>query len=48
MLKKRWRNVLAITKKAKENIEEEHNAEYYGFSTLQYFEEYIYTNKDTN
>ena len=37
--------------KAKENIEEEHNAEYCSFSTLQYFEEYIYpneNNKDTN
>ena len=38
-------------KKAKENIEEEHNAEYCSYSTLQYFEEYIYNEdqiKNTN
>lgn len=35
--------------KAKENIQEEHNARYCSYSTLQYFEEYIYTikTKDT-
>lgn len=31
---------------AKENIQEEHNAAYCSFSTLQYFEEYIYQNKE--
>lgn len=31
---------------AKENIQEEHNAEYCSFSTLQYFEEYIYPSKE--
>ena len=33
---------IANYKKAKSNIKEKHNAEYCKFSTLQYFEEYIY------
>ena len=33
-------------KKAKENIQEPHNAEYCSYSTLQYFEKYIYINED--
>ena len=33
---------------AKENTQEEHNAEYCRYSTLQYFEEYIYLNREHN
>lgn len=33
-------------KKAKSNIKEKHNAEYCKFSTLQYFEEYIYNDEN--
>lgn len=50
-VKEKMEKCIGNYKKAKENIEEEHNAEYCGFSTLQYFEEYIYSdesNKDTN
>lgn len=36
-------------KKAKENLDEPHNAEYCSYSTLQYFEDYIYpTTKPTD
>ena len=45
-VKEKMEKCIANYKKAKENIEEEHNAEYCKFSTLQYFEEYIYNNKD--
>ena len=50
-VKEKMEKCIGNYKKAKENIEEKHNAEYCGFSTLQYFEEYIYSdesNKDTN
>lgn len=35
-------------KKAKSNIKEGHNAEYCRYSTLQYFEEYIFTDTEHN
>lgn len=50
-VKEKMEKCIGNYKKAKENIEEEHNAEYCGFSTLQYFEEYIYSDEnkeDTN
>lgn len=49
-VKEKMEKCILNYKKAKENIEEEHNAEYCSYSTLQYFEEYIYKeqNKDTN
>ena len=50
-VKEKMEKCISNYKKAKENIEEEHNAKYCSFSTLQYFEEYIYlneSNKDTN
>ena len=56
LLGKEWRvkekmeKCIGNYKRAKENIEEEHNAEYCAFSTLQYFENYIFAvaTKDTN
>ena len=41
-VKEKMEKCIANYKKAKSNIKEKHNAEYCKFSTLQYFEEYIY------
>lgn len=41
-VKEKMEKCIENYKKAKEHIEEKHNAEYCSFSTLQYFEEYIY------
>lgn len=44
-VKEKMEKCITNYKKAKANIEEEHNAEYCRFSTLQYFEKYIYNNE---
>lgn len=41
-VKEKMEKCIGNYKKAKANIKERHNAEYCSFSTLQYFEEYIY------
>ncbi len=41
-VKEKMEKCIANYKKAKSNIKEQHNAEYCQFSTLQYFEKYIY------
>lgn len=45
-VKEKMEKCIANYKKAKSNIKEKHNAEYCNFSTLQYFEEYIYNNEE--
>lgn len=47
-IKEKMEKCIANYKKAKENIEEEHNAKYCSYSTLQYFEEYIYNDEEQN
>ena len=46
-VKEKMEKCIANYKKAKENLEIEHNAEYCRYSTLQYFEEYIYNKEIT-
>lgn len=43
-VKEKMEKCIENYKKAKANVKEKHNAEYCRFSTLQYFEEYIYDN----
>lgn len=46
-VKEKMEKCIENYKKAKENITKKHNAEYCSFSTLQYFEEYIYYKAET-
>lgn len=45
-VKEKMEKCISNYKKAKANIKEEHNAEYCSYSTLQYFEDYIYTEEE--
>lgn len=47
-VKEKMEKCISNYKKAKANIKEEHNAEYCSYSTLQYFEEYIYPETEFN
>lgn len=42
LVKQKMEKCISNYKKAKEHLEEKHNQEYCKYSTLQYFEEYIY------
>lgn len=45
-VKEKMNKCIENYKKAKANIDKKHNAEYCRFSTLQYFEDYIYTSNN--